>query len=104
MPWYLPILCLWLLATSAFAVDPIQLPPARYDQPFDGPVKVFARDWNTIEATCGRGRYGCSRIKDGECQVMVPITGIGGVAERAAELIRRHEIGHCNGWPQDHRR
>jgi hypothetical protein len=24
-------------------------------------------------------------------------------AEWTAEIVRRHEIGHCNGFPSDHR-
>lgn len=86
------------------------IPPPQYDVPpavpviervvpYDEAWRVCS-DWNEKAGNPGWGkvrqlpRYqpGCVAISNGKCWI-VRVEG---------DAVRRHELGHCNGWPQNH--
>jgi hypothetical protein len=100
-------------ATPALAQKPrpeYVAPPVEFDRPFDGLlIMVPARDQNHVRELCPGAVFSmgialaCSRRLTHGCRVvMIPdeqITAVG----FPPDLVRRHEIAHCNGWPADHR-
>lgn len=87
------------------------LPPVQYDVPPARPViervLPYAQVWRTCSAwneqmgLKGWGEVrelkgyepGCTALTvDGKCFI-VRVDG---------DKVRRHELGHCNGWPQSH--
>jgi hypothetical protein len=99
-------------STSAAAVAGERIvPPPEYDHPFAGELTVFtARNQDEVRAACPRtqfppmGALGCAPyIRPGRCHiVLAPDADIIKVGF-PPELVRRHEIAHCNGWHADHR-
>jgi hypothetical protein len=98
------------------------LPPVRFDKPPPDGVDVteqVAKSGAEIRKRCPDVKFepgfdlACSRIMrfydaTGEVtKVFCTIHIVGDNVIRAAgyepDNIRRHEIGHCNGWPPDHR-
>ena len=98
------------------------LPPVRFDKPpFDGidVTEQVVKSRAEIRKRCPDVKFepgfdlACSRIMrfydaTGEVtKVFCTIHIVGDNVIRAAgyepDNIRRHEIGHCNGWPPDHR-
>jgi len=100
---------LWAIATTKLK----QLPPPEYDHPVYDPVEVIDVDTEAeLRRLCGLENYfkdqiiiGCAgpkgnRIKPDRCLVYLgPIPAWTGVTRN---INLRHELGHCNGWPQDH--
>ena len=86
---------------------PIDLPPPRFDHQFDGPVLVIDNYDQSISAI-GQPCYPWTGAY--ACAVMLPLprpTGTCVIFAQHGKLtseLRRHEIGHCNGWPADHSR
>ena len=89
------------------------LPPPQYDMPPSMPVLERVLPYDEVERICkgswrvlmpGEHIYGCARagiVWDGTAQKFVP--GNGCVVVRVdEEAVRRHELGHCNGWPANH--
>jgi hypothetical protein len=83
------------------------LPPVQYDKPYPG-VVLEARVANVpaLRAACNNSTatVACSypNFKLNVCLVII-------ISDEALqreywtlELIRRHEVGHCNGWMGDH--
>ena len=94
-----------LLASSAHAAT---LPPLEYDHPYAGRLDVIvAENAEQIRIGCpttGGGSLGlaCALRYEDHCTI---------VRRPEADIVRagytlnevtRHEIGHCNGWAQDH--
>jgi len=82
---------------------PMLLPPSQYDHPPQIPVIEKVLPWNELQRLCraserpiyngtGYGVWGCATVKDGKCYV----------ARLDVPGVKRHELGHCNGWPKDH--
>jgi hypothetical protein len=86
------------------------LPPAEYDHPYQGKLEVVTGTQEQTRNVCGHPNEifigGCAvpnangpntctifRVRDEELKLM----------NWTANLVMRHEIGHCNGWPEDHR-
>ena len=93
----------------------VVVPPVEYDREFPG--RIIREDlpyWDIAKASGVTGRKGrieaYSRVFQDSlnpaaqaCKIVVPVVGTGGTkAEQIADLLR-HEIGHCNGWPADHK-
>ncbi|MRX31924.1 hypothetical protein [Aminobacter sp. MDW-2] len=113
------IFCLLLLGLADIAMagknDAEWNPPARYDHPYTGNLKVrylppkdvyrlcakMLKDANGSEKGTYPGMRGCSVLKKGgkRCNVVV----VDRTWKKATpEAVLRHEIGHCNGWPFEH--
>jgi hypothetical protein len=108
----LPTLALVATSASAHAEAPTWyvLPPPEYDHPYTkGQLTVVtAKDQQEVRDKCQRqlqpGR-GARLLHSRPARVprgSAPDDEI----KRAGfvpDLIKRHEIGHCNGWPADHK-
>lgn len=91
-------------------------PPERFDHPFDGRLIEWrlpreqvakecarlARLYFRLERTPNYQQRGCSFGLSPRLCHIVYIDKPFGLSLPAA--VRRHEIGHCNGWPADHSR
>jgi hypothetical protein len=96
------------------------LPPLEYDHPFAGRLLVMLSCGQfCIRYLCKRewpiSLYGCAVPKyspwartvdpDGkaDCIVIHATEAFIDASGLTLNLLMRHEIGHCNGWPSDHR-
>jgi hypothetical protein len=86
-----------------------EIPPVEYDHPFDGKATIYyATDeiWNP----CGKTRKdypdgdlaGCAWPHDGQCTIIIAPLKILRKYGLTPRIVLRHELGHCNGWGQDH--
>jgi hypothetical protein len=83
-----------------------QAPPPEYDKPFVGKLTEFiAKDEEEFEGFCrGVSRFGCARhwpaSESGPplCDIYLAPDELIRRHWLTTEIIRRHEIAHCNGW------
>jgi hypothetical protein len=99
-------------STSAAAEGPRVVPPKEFDHPFPAPGKVIvvpARDQDHVRELCPTAKFkgaalGCSGMTDSwDCRIVLAADSVIIAAGFPPDLVRRHEIAHCNGWPADHR-
>lgn len=80
----------------------IELPPAIFDHPCDCAVIEQIASAQDVEQRCGKNMLACAiaapNFSIDKCFIVLPWVGRGGVAKRTQDLLRRHEIAHCNGW------
>jgi len=79
----------------------VDLPPPQFDVPYAGKVIELRLGWDELETYCHGKFYACMKdtfIKHGICIIALPKLGPGGVSLYTFLRLRRHEIGHCNGW------
>jgi len=94
-----------LLVTSAYAAA---LPPLEYDHPYKGHLDVVvAENAEQIRIGCrktggGSLRLACALRYEDHCTIVRRPEADLLRAGFTLEVVMRHEIGHCNGWPQDH--
>lgn len=85
-------------------------PPHRYDFPYKGKLLELRLPRDQVLAACGQlfdqmkvdseVTRGCAvRPVDGTCLIVMIDEPY---KSTTPEAVRRHEIGHCNGWPGDH--
>jgi hypothetical protein len=83
------------------------LPPMEYDHPFAGELTVFtAKDQAQVRTMCPGSKFppigalGCALFGDGKhCTVILAPDADIVAAGSTTEIVKRHEIGHCNGCP-----
>jgi hypothetical protein len=104
----LAIALLLLATTSAQAQyysrnQPV-LPPVEYDHPYTGDLTVSIVSQEEIARQCpnAKARLGCNRRWPDECLVWIAPDDVIEALGLTREVVLRHEIGHCNGWPSDH--
>jgi hypothetical protein len=99
-----------LVATSATAqtLNGV-LPPVEYDHSFAGELTVFtAKDEAEVRALCYGtkfppiGALGCALHLGKYCTVVLAPDADIVAAGHTTEVVKRHEIGHCNGWSAAH--
>jgi hypothetical protein len=99
-------------STSAAAEGLRVVPPKAFDRPYPAPGKVIvvtARDQNHVRELCPTTVFpaealGCAQLTPSwDCKIVVAADDVVKAAGFPPELVRRHEIAHCNGWPADHR-
>jgi hypothetical protein len=75
------------------------MPPPQYDHPHKGAV-IRWRSYADVKAICHGGEACAFRIAwdNHSCLIIAYHNSPYGDAN-----ILRHEMGHCNGWPADHR-
>jgi hypothetical protein len=94
------------------------LPPIEFDKPFPAKyneVRVGAQIMTRVcppssfPTTLGCAIHNTRRAVDDsvithatECLVVIATDDILQRHGYTYEIVRRHEIGHCNGWPQSH--
>jgi hypothetical protein len=96
---------LWAIAAT---MPPNQLPPAQFDHPVLNPVEIVdVATEDRLRTLCGWPAkdnmilVGCAATLPTLCRIYVgpPRTRETGITRN---LIIRHEMGHCSGWPKDH--
>ena len=84
-------------------------PPAEYDHPYKGELFEWTvKDQAELRAMCPNTKFNlgfalaCTMPQGGRCWMfLVPDDEIKKFFP--LDLVKRHEIAHCNGWPGDHR-
>jgi hypothetical protein len=95
----------------------MMLPPDKYDVPYTGSLKIWITPLPVIEYFCrGASHISCAWPGVKECRMLIlqPVAegkrfdtldvdgkAVANVKGNLA-LALRHELGHCNGWPNDH--
>lgn len=74
-------------------------PPPQYVHPYRGQVIEHRVSQAELVALCHGPANGCSWVNGGVCHIALPHDE---KDRRLIVLMRRHEIGHCNGWPSYH--
>jgi hypothetical protein len=80
------------------------VPPAEYDKPFVGKLEEFiVNDLDELASFCwGQKVLGCAtRWSASLCVIYLASDELirkRGLPDQSIETVRRHEIGHCNGW------
>jgi hypothetical protein len=82
------------------------VPPAEYDKPFVGKLEEFiAKDQEELASFCwGLSALGCARhwpaSESGPplCDIYLAPDELIRRRGLTTEIVRRHEIAHCNGW------
>lgn len=117
----LAIFLLAMLPVVALADDlpfgkndrPAWNPPARFDRPYDGKLFEFRLPQQAVARYCVKlskhyygvdkpqnpHQRGCAVPMDGWC-IIAYIDRPYGLS--TPDAVRRHEIGHCNGWHGSH--
>lgn len=89
-----------LLAAAVLAavIPSPPLPPAPYDKPYTGKLTVVRVSLKAMPSRCGGPAYACALPMGVRCTIYLPTEAKGELLSR----LRRHEIGHCVGWPAHH--
>lgn len=88
----------------------LSAPPPPYDHPFHGQVAVSVATRAEVRSACAAYKVNaytvaCSRgVINGVCHVLIIADKELQAMGHTRRAVMRHEIGHCNGWPADHRR
>lgn len=84
--------------------ESFSLPPIEYDHPYHGELVVnYVMSPDEMNRRCygtSLQIVGCAFLGDGHCTILI----LDGVVPKVRDILLRHEIGHCNGWPRDHPR
>lgn len=82
------------------------LPPAEYDHPYKGiMVTTVAKDLEQLLSLCKkkeRTLLACSYRYSTGCLVVLAKRERIEAAGFTVDIVKRHENGHCNGWPGLH--
>jgi hypothetical protein len=85
------------------------LPPERYDHPYKGHLTIQRATDEEMVRTCPAPLTLPKRIAcafpipaANSCLIVLAPRATITAAGYSEEIIIRHEIGHCNGWPADH--
>lgn len=82
---------------SALLMVPV--PPVEYDRPYTGDLLVIHLGLSDLRVACANRRaLACAVPRGDQCSVILPAW----IEGPAYDRVRRHEIGHCNGWPSHH--
>ena len=94
-----------LFATSASAQTYVIVPPPEYDRAYKGHL-IISRIDSTPEVgrLCGQTdpMISCSQPRDNECDIIMATDDVIRTLGYSVDIVLRHEIAHCNGWPKDH--
>jgi hypothetical protein len=102
------MICLWTVA--AYGEPPLPppiLPPPEYDYYYPGGFVVFTLPSHAeLVRMCGEGHDpfpSCSgKDANGTCVILaLPRDEIAALGY-TYDAVKRHEFGHCNGWPKNH--
>ena len=83
------------------------LPPLEYDHPYTAGGLLVIDGGDEMEKWCpNRHGFGyhsaCARLDDSLCIIIHAPEKQIIESGRTLNIVMRHEIGHCNGWPEDH--
>jgi hypothetical protein len=84
-------------------------PPAEYDHPYKGELLLWpVKSQADVRAFCPESKFAagfalaCARVRTGRCTVAIAPDDELRKFGFTHEIVWRHEIAHCNGWPGDH--
>jgi hypothetical protein len=84
------------------------LPPEEYDHPYQGQTVIRWKDTaDEVRDACKTPLLpglGCAHLSDGWCIITLPRTPVLKSAGYTANVVIRHEMAHCNGWPRESKR
>lgn len=109
---FLTCLALLMIASGAHAGrnDPTWNPPARFDHPYHGKLRLYRLPQPEVAKRCRwlgvpnpyPEQRGCSfNVGTPGTMCVVIIINKPYLLQTPAAVLR-HEIGHCNGWPANH--
>jgi hypothetical protein len=87
----------------------VTLPPVEYDKPFAGKLEeVVVKSREEMDASCKRIGFSeprvplaCGKLLAADhCVIYLARDEVYRSVGVTTELVRRHEVGHCNGWPR----
>jgi hypothetical protein len=87
------------------------LPPLEYDHPYTGKLRIIRADKDLLLKKCpaplglGAEQLACAYRaypSENECVMFLPSNDLLEITGWSEEILLRHEIGHCNGWPANH--
>ena len=85
------------------------VPPAAFDRPFEGRlITIRAKNLEELREACRWPALpalalGCANyVSSSICAVTMASDEVIEAAGYTAEIVLRHEVAHCNGWPKDH--
>jgi|EndMetStandDraft_2_1072991.scaffolds.fasta_scaffold124728_1 hypothetical protein len=85
---------------------PLHLPPVIYDHPYKGKLTIETVTREELMTQCAgvatTTTLGCASWRGDRCHIRLLADEIIKAAGWTRELMLRHEIAHCNGWPADH--
>jgi hypothetical protein len=93
-------------AWSAAQAQFLYLPPAEYDHPYGGELKIIrVASQIAAKAACPNipRVFSCALVAPQKCVIF--LLSDEGLKELGfnPEYVLKHEIAHCNGWPGNHR-
>ena len=87
----------------------IPLPPEKFDKPYTGELILIEMPLEKVHSACGGSKSSLGRIwacaapiTPNKCLVILPKIEKSGITKHQYARLKRHEIGHCNGWGGDH--
>ena len=72
-------------------------PPAQYVHPYQYELIIHEASNEFIKGYCGDSAFACATPAGKVCFVVMPKKNT--VEPWFYNLLMRHEIAHCNGWP-----
>jgi hypothetical protein len=95
-----------LLGASDLHAQPAVYPPPEYDRPYAGKlVKIEAKDSEEMLSLCAESKspIACARQYGVvACTIVIAPEAVLRRWGWTVEIVMRHELAHCNGWPADH--
>ena len=94
-----------LIATEAQAQ---YLPPPEFDRPYEGRLYYeVVPGQEYVRKACPGAKFGgpalaCTICFAGICVIVIVSDEEIRAAGHDPDIVRRHEIGHANGWPAHH--
>ena len=94
--------------TAPISPFPVALPPVEFDRPYTGKLTVLKQDDYLLirelcrdvptAIACSYRVYDIASGKPISCLIML------GPMAHNDQRVMQHELGHCNGWSNDHER
>jgi hypothetical protein len=80
------------------------LPPVEFDHAYTGKLEVIVvRDEASMRFFCKNDeKTACTYPHGATCTIYMRDDAYLRDAGWSPAIVRRHEIGHCNGWPKEH--
>jgi hypothetical protein len=95
-----------IVAMTCPALAQYVLPPEEYDHPYKGQTVISWKDSREeVRAVCNTPfamGLGCAHLRNDWCIITIARNPVLDAAGFTANVVLRHEIAHCNGWPKDH--
>lgn len=82
------------------------LPPVEYDKPYTGKLTIErAATPEDVRRMCNLDKtaLACAIRSEGSCRIVIVPDDLIKISGYTTEVVMRHEVSHCVGWPKDHR-